>query len=172
MTQFKEVAHMDTKKALHSQQHEMDPDVFLEEASQGAQRATVEAPSKKTATESEVIAVARRRTFTKSYMRRIVREADACIVPGGIGALLRREGLYSSHLSKWRIEVAALDAATSPNKVRGPKPDATRVHDRRVANLELENAKLRKKLGRAEQIIDAQKKLCDLLGLPTVGEAP
>lgn len=163
---------MDTKMELNSQQHDMDVDIFLEGASQGARRATVEAPSKKTATESEVVAVARRRTFTKSYMQRIVHEADACTVPGGIGALLRREGLYSSHLSKWRIEVATLDAATSPNKTRGPKPDAAKAIDRRVANLEHENAKLRKKLGRAEQIIDVQKKLCDLLGLPTDGEAP
>jgi transposase len=104
-------------------------------------------------------------------MQRIVREADACNAPGAIGALLRREGLYSSHLSKWRLEVAASDAASLPNKARGPKPDAAKAVDRRVASLEQEVVKLRKKLGRAEQIIDVQKKLCDLLGLPTAGEA-
>ncbi len=155
-----------------SEQLDMDAGVFLEGAPQGARRATVGAPSKKTATDSEVVAVARRRTFTKGYMRRIVNEADACTVPGGIGALLRREGLYSSHLSVWRREIAALDAAASPSKPRGPKPDEAKAVDRRVASLEKDVEKLRKKLVRAEQIIDVQKKLCELLGLPTAGEAP
>ena len=58
-----------------------------------------------------------------------------------------------------------------PNKARGPKPDAAKAIDRRVASLEQDVAKLRKKLVRAEQIIDVQKKLCDLLGLPTAEEA-
>jgi transposase len=116
--------------------------------------------------------VARRRKFTTSYMQRIVREADAYTASGAIGALLHREGLYSSHLSKWRLEVAASDAATAPNKARSPKPDAAKAVDRRVASLELANEKLRKKLERAEQIINVQKKLCELLGLPTAGEAP
>ena len=162
---------MNAKMTNAMQQHNTDMDVFLEGASQGARRATEEAPSKKTANESEVVAVARRRKFTASYMQRIVREADACTESGGIGALLRREGLYSSHLSKWRVEVAAKDAAALPSKARGPKPDAAKVVDRRVASLEQDVAKLRKKLVRAEQIIDVQKKLCDLLGLPTAGEA-
>ncbi len=122
--------------------------------------------------DSEVVAMARRRTFALSYRRRIVREADACTAPGSVGALLRSEGLYSSHLSKWRLEIAAIDSVEHPNKPRGPKPDAAKAIDRRVANLELENAKLRKKLNRAEQIIDVQKKLCDLLGLPTADQVP
>jgi transposase len=122
--------------------------------------------------DSEVVAVARRRSFTKAYMRRIVYEANACTEPGSVGALLRREGLYSSHLSKWRIEVASLDAADAQSKPRGPKPDQAKAVDRRVAQLEAEIGKLRKKLSRAEQIIDVQKKLCDLLGLPTAGEVP
>ena len=162
---------MNAKMTNAMQQHDTNADVFLEGVSQGARRATEETPSKKSANESEVVAVARRRKFTASYMQRIVREADACTEPGGIGALLRREGLYSSHLSKWRVEVAAKDAAALPNKARGPKPDAAKVVDRRVASLEQDVAKLRKKLVRAEQIIDVQKKLCDLLGLPTAGEA-
>lgn len=160
---------MDRKMTIVSQEHDTEADVFLEGASQEARRATVEAPSKKT--DSEVAAVARRRKFTAGYMQRIVREADACTAPGAIGELLRREGLYSSHLSKWRLAVAASDAALQ-NKPRGPKPDAAKAVERRVAALESENQKLRKKLGRAEQIIDVQKKLCDLLGLPTAGEAP
>ncbi|NHZ67096.1 transposase [Massilia sp. CCM 8694] len=103
-------------------------------------------------------------------MHRIVREADACTAPGAIGALLRREGLYSSHLSKWRLLVAESDAAVVPNKKRGPKPDAVKAVDRRVSNLELANEKLTKQLTQARLIIGVQKKLCDLLGLPTEEE--
>jgi transposase-like protein len=128
-------------------------------------------PSERPPGDPEVIAVAGRRKFSTSYMQRIVREADACTEPGAIGALLRREGLYSSHLSKWRQEVAALNAAVAQHKPRGPKTDAAKAVERRTAALELVNKKLRKKLVRAEQIIDAQKKLCDLLGLPTGEEA-
>ena len=117
------------------------------------------------ASSTEVVAVARRRKFTMAYMQRIVREADACTAPGAIGALLRSEGLYSSHLSKWRLLIAASDAAI-PNTKRGPKPDAAKAVDRRVANLELTNEKLTKQLERAKLIIAAQKKLCNLLGLP------
>ena len=163
---------MDSKMTIVAEQPDVGLDGFSDGASQGARRATAEAPSEKPATGSEVVAVARRRKFTASYMQRIVREADACTAPGAIGALLRREGLYSSHLSKWRLQVAASDAAGAPNKARGPKPDAAKAVDRRVASLELANEKLRKKLDRAEQIIDVQKKLCELLGLPTAGEAP
>lgn len=118
------------------------------------------------AASTEVVAVAKRRKFTTAYMQRIVREADACTAPGAIGALLRREGLYSSHLSKWRLLVAASDAAI-PNTKRGPKPDAAKAVDRRVASLELTNEKLTKQLEQAKLIIAAQKKLCNLLGLPT-----
>ena len=123
------------------------------------------------ASSTEVVAVAKRRKFTMAYMQRIVREADACTAPGAIGALLRREGLYSSHLSKWRLLIAASDAAI-PNTKRGPKPDAAKAVDRRVANLELTNKKLTKQLERARLIIAAQKKLCNLLGLPTEEDAP
>ena len=117
------------------------------------------------AASTEVVAVARRRKFTMAYMQRVVREADACTAPGAIGALLRSEGLYSSHLSKWRLLVAAGDAAI-PNTKRGPKPDAAKAVDKRVGNLELANEKLTKQLERAKLIIAAQKKLCNLLGLP------
>lgn len=148
----------------------MDPKMKNVPPLQDSDAAPLVPPNK--ATDPEVVAVARRRTFTKAYMRRIVYEANACTEPGSIGVLLRGEGLYSSHLSKWRIEVASLDAADVQRKARGPKPDPVKAVDRRIANLELENSKLRKKLGRAEQIIDVQKKLCDLLGLPTAGEVP
>ena len=149
-----------------------DTDGFSDGVPERARRATGGAPSEKPASSSEVVAVAKRRKFTTAYMQRIVREADACTAPGAIGALLRREGLYSSHLSKWRLLVTASDAASAPNKKRGPKPDAAKAVDRRVANLELANKKLAKQLEQARLIIGAQKKLCDLLGLPTEEEVP
>ncbi len=77
--------------------------------------------------ETEVKSKPRRRQFTAAYRRRIVREAEACTEPGAIGALLRREGLYSSHLSTWRREVEEGELAALAGKKRGPKPK----HDER-----------------------------------------
>ena len=145
-------------------------DSFSDGSPAGVKKATSLVPAKDQASDSEVVAVAKRRKFTMAYMQRIVREADACTAPGAIGALLRREGLYSSHLSKWRLQMAAGEAASGPNKKRGPKPCPVKAVDRRVANLELANEKLVKQLERAQLIIGAQKKLCDLLGLPSEGE--
>ena len=91
--------------------------------------------------------MAKRCQFTMADRRRIVREAEteACTAPGAIGALLHREGLYSSHLSKWRLLIAASDAAMPITK-RGPKPDAAKALDRWVANLELSNGRLGERL--------------------------
>jgi transposase len=97
--------------------------------------------------------VARRRKFLPAYIQRIVREADACTALSAIGELLRREGLYSSHLSTWRSAVAASDAALQSPK-RGPKPDPAKSNNRQLVRLQMENDKLRNQLGRAEQIID------------------
>ena len=119
----------------------------------------------------EVAALPKRRQFSTAYKRRIVGEANACQVPGEVGALLRREGLYSSHLTHWRREVEASEQAALAPKRRGPKPDLAKAESRRVEALEREVTRLRQKLGRAEQIIEAQKKLCELLGLP-MGEEP
>ena len=119
----------------------------------------------------EVAALPKRRQFSSAYKRRIVREADACRMPGKVGALLRREGLYSSHLTHWRRELEAGENAALAPKPWGPKPDLAKAESRRVEALEREVARLRQKLGRAEQIIEAQKKLCEILGLP-LGEEP
>jgi transposase len=119
----------------------------------------------------EVAALPKRRQFSAAYKRRIVRKANACQVPGEVGVLLRREGLYSSHLTYWRREVEASEQAAFAPKRRGPKPDLAKAESRRVEVLEREVTRLRQKLGRAEQIIEAQKKLCELLGLP-MGEEP
>ena len=106
---------------------------------------------------------ARRRTFTAKYKLKILAEADGCSKPGEIGALLRREGLYSSHLTKWRRlrEEGAL-AGLTPKK-RGRKPRPVDPQARRVAELERENARLQRKLEQAETIIEVQKKLSRLL---------
>ena len=141
-------------------------------ASQGARRATGEAPSEAgLLPDPEVTALPKRRRFSAGYKRRILRAAAACTAPGEVGALLRREGLYSSHLTHWRRELEALEEAALSAKRRGPKPDAVKAESRRNAALEREVARLRQQLDRAEQIIEAQKKLCDLLGLPKAGQA-
>ncbi len=112
----------------------------------------------------EVPAKARRRTFTAKYKLETLAEADECSAPGELGQLLRRKGLYSSHLSKWRKqrEVGALAGLTPKKRGRKPRPVAPQA--RRVAELERENARLRDKLAKAETIIDVQKKLSQLLG--------
>lgn len=110
----------------------------------------------------EVPAKAQRRKFTAEYKLRIVREAERCKEPGEIGALLRREGLYSSLLTSWRREVEHGTREALRSKKRGPK---ARVVDPRVKALERENARLRKRLEQAEIIIEVQKKVSALLGI-------
>jgi transposase len=107
----------------------------------------------------EVAEKAVRRKFTVAYKLRILKEAESCIEPGRIGALLRREGLYSSNLTAWRRQAAR---GLVPRK-RGPAAHKTDPHLRRVAELERENAKLTHKLKQAELIISVQKKVADLL---------
>ncbi len=105
----------------------------------------------------QVVPKAERRRFSAEYKQRILTEADRCSGPGQIGALLRREGLYSSHLTTWRRqrEQGVL------NQKRGRKPDP---HAAEIKRLEHENERLRLRLERAERIIDVQKKLAQLLG--------
>jgi transposase-like protein len=99
-----------------------------------------------------------RRKFTAQYKLRILEEADACKEPGQIGALLRREGLYSSNLNTWRRQKEkGLLEALSPKK-RGRKEKEKNSLAPRVAQLERENERLRNKLKQAEIIIDVQKK--------------
>ena len=119
---------------------------------------------------TEVPSTGRRRSFTLAYKRKIVVLASG-LPAGEIGAMLRREGLYSSHLTDWRRLIAALDAQ-APEIKRGPKPDLARPDRLLQQKLERENARLRVRLQQAEAIIDAQKKLCALLGLPSVEELP
>lgn len=117
--------------------------------------------------ETEVAEKARRRQFTVEFKRRIVKEADACRAAGEVGALLRREGLYSSHLTTWR---AARDrgelAPGATTKKRGPQATAPDPRDKRIADLERQNEKLAKRAERAEAIAEIQKKVGALLGWP------
>ncbi len=96
------------------------------------------------AREVEVVAKAERRRFTAEYKRRIVREADSCRKPGEVGALLRREGLYSSHLAAWRAAGArGAFSARGPGKQRGPKDGVSEARVQRVLELEREVRRLR-----------------------------
>ena len=121
---------------------------------------------------NETLERPRRRSFTADYKARILREADAVAgQPGAIGALLRREGLYSSHLANWRSDRASGGVAALGPKRRGPAPQRATADRKLVAKLERENARLQHRLKQAEIIIEFQKKLNDLLGIP-VGSPP
>lgn len=137
-----------------------------EGALEDARRAAGNAPSG-ARPDPEVVATARRRQFTSGDKRRILDAADRCTQPGEIGALLRKEGIYSSHLTTWRRQrTADARAALKPQK-RGRKADPAQAEDRRMLQLTEENDRLRRKLAQANAIIDVQKKLCALLGQPT-----
>lgn len=119
----------------------------------------------------EVAATAKRRQFSGSERRRILAAADRCMAPGEIGALLRREGIYSSQLAAWRKKRLATGRSGLNSQKRGRKADPAIAEARREAVLTLENKRLRHQLAQAHTIIDVQKKLCTLLGLPTA-ESP
>jgi transposase len=112
----------------------------------------------------EVVAQATRRRFTAAYKLKIVQEADACTEPGQIGALLRREGLFSSHLTTWRrlAQKATLQGLTP--KKRGRK-EVRSPETAELERLRRENQHLRTDLHKANLIIDVQKKVSELLGL-------
>lgn len=111
-----------------------------------------------TVAETEVVAKAVRRRFSAEYKLRILQEADECS-NGEIGALLRREGLYSSHLTTWRRQREAGQLKGLEPKKRGPKPDP---QGEELQRLRHENERLRVRLQQAEAIIEAQKKLAQL----------
>ena len=117
------------------------------------------------APEVEVVAKASRRRFTVEYKRKIVREADGCKTPGAVGALLRREGLYSSHLTVWRAARERGELAGAP-KPRGPVPQVPDPRDKKIAELARETARWRQRAERAEALVDVQKKLAAWLGTP------
>ena len=117
----------------------------------------------------EVVPMANRRRFTAEEKLHIVEEADACIEPGEVGALVRREGIYSSYLSRWRKARDDGELTALGPQRRGPKPVTDVAVAREVARLRRENERLRKRLVQAETIIEVQKKLSQLLGLSSEG---
>ena len=114
----------------------------------------------------EVLEKPARRRFTVEYKLRILAEADACSEPGMLGELLRREGLYSSHLSTWRRQrdEGALAGLTPKRRGRKAKPKNPLADENR--RLERENQRLKEQLRQAELIIDVQKKVSEMLNIP------
>jgi hypothetical protein len=98
--------------------------------------------------------------------RRILKEADACTTPGAVGALLRREGLYSSHLVVWRRARRRGELAALTPKQRGRKPTPVDPRDRKIIELERQLVQMTGRAERAEVLVDAQKNLAALLGRP------
>ena len=114
----------------------------------------------------EVLEKPVRRRFTAKYKREILAEADACTEPGMLGGLLRREGLYSSHLTTWRRQRDEGALAGLTPKRRGRKARAKNPLAEEVTRLERENERLKEQLRQAELIIDVQKKVSEMLNLP------
>lgn len=118
-----------------------------------------------TAPEVEVLAKAERRRFTAEYKREILKQADACTKRGELGALLRREGLYSSLLATWRAACRRGELAGLVPRRRGPKGKVRDIRDKRIGELERENRRLKRRAARAEALVEVQKQLSELLGI-------
>jgi transposase-like protein len=114
----------------------------------------------------QVVAKPRRRTYPAEYKRRILKEADAGTAPGAIGALLRREGLYSSLLVEWRRARGRGELAALAPKQRGRTPTPVDPRDRQITELERQLTQMTGRAERAEVLVDAQKNLAVLLGRP------
>lgn len=140
--------------------------VILAGESEGARRATGDSPAGApvlAVTDPAVEAKAKRRRFSVAYKLRVLREADRAKGPGEVGAILRREGLYSSHLTMWRRERDRMARKGLAARKRGPKKH---VQDPRTKRLERENVKLKKRNRRLETLVEIQKKASELLGIP------
>ena len=133
--------------------------------SEGARRATGDSGARapEGAPDPEVTERAKRRRFTAEYKLRILRKADACKGDGDVGALLRREGLYSSQLTAWRRQRDVIVKAGLKAGKRGPK---AKVADPQVKQLKRENARLKRRLERVELMLTIQKKASEMLGIP------
>src|ERR1700722_765244 len=130
-------------------------------------RSSTITPSLDRSPDPEGIEIATRGHFSASEKRVLLAEADRHKERGTLGAFLRGKKIYSSMLGSWRKQLAAADGPALAPEKRGPKPDAAA---RQIKHLNRDGARLQRKLERAELIIDAQKKLCVALGLPTADE--
>ena len=135
----------------------------VEERSDETPRA--EDKQERLAPDPEVVAKPTRRQFTAEYRLRIVEEADRCTRPGEVGRLLRREGLYTSHLSAWRKARRSGSLQGLTSKKRGAKPAEHNPLSPKVRQLEAKVARLEKELATAYTILDVQSKISGLLGI-------
>jgi transposase len=122
--------------------------------------------------QTEVTPRPKRRTFSAAYKLRIIEEADACRQPGELGALLRREGLYSSSLSRWRRQRGEGQLRALEASKRGPNKSRRDEMAEELAELRREKARLEERLEKAETIIEVQKKLSSLLGAAMFESSP
>jgi len=144
-----------------------DPTNEESRVTEGARRATgVTRLDPKPPPDPEVSEKPKRRRFTAEYKRDILREADRCSKPGELGAMLRREGLYSTHLTKWRQQREKAELACLKPKKRGRKAKRKDARDKLIAEQERKIRRLKQKLAQAETVIDIQKKASLLLGIP------
>ena len=125
--------------------------------------------SEEEGTKTEVVAKAKRRQHPAEYKLRILHEIDECKGSGEVGSLLRREGLYSSLVSKWREQRERGSLTGLSGHRRGPKVDSNAAE---LTRLQRENKRLQEQLERAELIIDVQKKVARLLGVPLIDNNP
>ncbi len=129
-----------------------------------ARSAGAEFPGAVAPPDPEVAAKPKRRQFTATYRLRILEEADRCTTSGEIGQLLRREGLYSSHLSNWRKAQREGSLAALAPKKRGARPKARNPLEPKLKQLEAENTRLKVELHKAHTILEVQEKIAGLLG--------
>ena len=122
------------------------------------------------AAETEGVAKATRRRFTAAEKLRVVKAADRCTKPGEVSALLRREGLYSSHLLAWRQARERGELEGLSPRPRGPKMKPVDPRDKKIAEQAREIARLQARLERAEGLIEVQKKVSQLLGIPLASD--
>lgn len=143
-------------KPVPSPSHELSPESERRERARGASGGAVES-----------VAKAARRSFSTAEKLRILKKADACLASGkrgALGAMLREEGIYSSHLSTWRTQVAEASNAALAGRKPGRKAKLD-AKDRRIAELEKRNAELERRLHVADVLIDLQKKAHAILGI-------
>ncbi len=140
-------------------------EMVLAGEAEGARRATGVSPAGATpgVPDPAVEAKAKRRRFTAEYKLRVLREVDRAKGAGEVGAILRREGLYSSHLTQWRRDRDRVAKAGLAARKRGPR---AKTEDPRIKQLERENAKLRRRNQRVELMLEIQKKASEMLGIP------
>ena len=149
-----------------SEKKEMKSHLQAVRASEKIAGGTEVAPRAGTSCDPEVVAHPVRRHFSAEFKRQVLEEADACAGgEGEIGAVLRRHGLYSSHLVTWRRQRKEGTLAGLAPRKRGRKPAPKNPLAATVANLERENAKLTARAERAERLVELQKKVSELLGI-------